>query len=109
MSDICVFYVTWPDLERARDAATRLVEARLVGCVVLTPGAVSIYRWEGAIEETAETIMLAKTTADRADAAEAMILDLHPYEVPAVLRLPVEAGQVHPGYRAWLSAAVGLV
>ena len=68
------------------------------------PGATSVYRWEGAVHEDAEVVLLAKTTAARIPELERAFGDLHPYKVPELLVLAPE----HLGapYLAWLRAAV---
>lgn len=97
-----IVYSTFPDLAAARAAATALVEARLAACVAMIPGMVSVYRWQGAIEEATEVVLLAKTRTGRAEEAMAAIAAVHPYEVPALLVLPVEAAAA--AYRAWIRA-----
>lgn len=83
------------------DAFVRaLLEARVVACGTLLPGARSIYRWEGAIESASETVVLLKTTAAQVDALKRQLPELHPYEVPELLILPCDDG--FPPYLAWV-------
>jgi periplasmic divalent cation tolerance protein len=89
---------------RARRLARALVERRAAACVQVIPGARSVYRWKGRVEEAPESILLVKTTAARLPALLAAVRDLHPYEVPEALALPVAAGL--PGYLRWLAAEV---
>ena len=95
-------YTTLPDMETAREMAETLVKERLAACVNLYPGMRSIYEWQGRLEFDEEVTAIFKTTPERAQAAEARIAELHPYEVPAILRLPVE--HVNAPYLAWLRA-----
>jgi len=81
-----------------------LVEECLAACVNRLPGVVSTYRWKGEIQRDSECLLLIKSTSKRFDALRARIVALHPYEVPEVLALPVEAGSV--SYLAWIEAAV---
>lgn len=89
---------TFPDVEQAREIAAVLVERRLAACVNLLPGVESIYRWEGKVERAGEVLAVIKTT--RYPELEAALKDLHPYEVPEILALPVAAGLA--GYLKWL-------
>lgn len=85
--------------EGARMGRT-LVEERLAACATLLTGAQSIYRWQGQIESSAETVLLLKTETDRLAALDTRLHELHSYEVPEFLVLAVESGS-HP-YLAWL-------
>ena len=87
---------------RARALARALVERRLAACVNILPGARSVYRWKGAVEEASETLLLAKTTASRTAALLAAVEELHPHEVPEGILLPVAGGL--PRYLAWVAA-----
>lgn len=104
MTDVRVVYLTAPDAEVAAALARALVEARLAACVNLVPGLRSIYRWEGAVHDEPEVLLIVKTTADRLDALRALVVELHPYAVPEVLALPAVAG--HAPYLDWVRAAV---
>ncbi|NLH82093.1 MAG: divalent-cation tolerance protein CutA [Phyllobacteriaceae bacterium] len=97
---LVLIWSTWPDADTARRAARDLVEARLAACGVVLPAVASVYRWNGAIEEAEEAVLLVKTRAGAAAAATAAIERVHPYEVPAVLTLPIEAASA--AYGAWV-------
>jgi periplasmic divalent cation tolerance protein len=101
---VVVVLSTAPDAEVARRIARALVERRLAACVQVLPGVASTYRWQGAIEESSEVLILAKTTHARMDALETVLRELHPYEVPECVAL--EAAHVAAPYRAWLCTAV---
>ena len=96
---------TAPDLEVARSLARELLDRRLVACVSLLPGLESHYRWEGELQRAAEVQLLLKTSTERLAALEAALGELHPYEVPELLALPVEGGGA--AYLAWVAAEVG--
>lgn len=102
MTDILLVISTFPDMEQARQTGTSLVESQLAACVNLHPGWQSIYRWQGAVEKAEEVLALFKTTSDRYAAFEARLKELHPYEVPEVLALPVE--KAASAYAAWVMA-----
>jgi periplasmic divalent cation tolerance protein len=95
---------TFPDADAAARVARALVEARLAACVNLVPTVRSIYRWQGAISDDAEVLAVIKTTAERYPALAAKIAELHPYQVPEIVALPLADG--HPPYLAWLAAQV---
>ena len=92
--------VTAPDLEVARRLARALVEEGLVACANLVPEVASIYRWEGAIEESAECLAVLKTVADRLPALEERLRALHPYDVPELVVLTAEGGA--EDYLGWV-------
>jgi periplasmic divalent cation tolerance protein len=105
MSDVVLLLSTFPNVNAARAAVRTLVEERLAACGNIAPGIESIYRWKGEIETGAEVLVICKTTAARADDAQARLRKLHPYEVPEVLRVPVTDGW--PDYLAWVRESVG--
>jgi periplasmic divalent cation tolerance protein len=95
---------TFPDPETAARVARTLVEEQLAACVNLIAAVRSIYRWQGAISDDAESLAVIKTTADRYPALAARIAQLHPYQVPEIIALPLADG--HPPYLAWLAEQV---
>jgi periplasmic divalent cation tolerance protein len=99
-TDLVMIWSTWPDAASAGAAARILIERRLAACAVATPGARSVYRWQGEIEEAEEVVVWAKTRRTLAQAAIAAIVEHHPWDTPAVLVVPVEAA--HPAYAAWV-------
>lgn len=101
MTDALVVLVTVPTHERAAEMARALVEERLAACGNVVPGLRSIYRWEGKVEDEPEALLLLKTTRARFDALRERVLALHPYEVPEVVAVPVEAGSAP--YLAWIA------
>lgn len=84
----------------AQRLARTLVEERLIACGNIFPGLTSVYRWEGKIEEAGEVLLLMKTRMELTAALEARIAELHPYEVPEVLVLPV--ADVADAYGQWV-------
>ena len=87
----------------ARALVRGLVEDRLIACGTLFPAA-SIYRWEGAVQEEEEVLVLLKTDASKWDALSAAVQDRHPYDVPELLAFPAEEGS--GTYLSWLKAEV---
>ncbi len=96
---------TAPDADTARRIARALVEERLVACVNLVAGVTSIYRWQGAVEEAGEVLLVMKTVATRVPAVTARVRELHPYDVPELIALPVDAAL--PAYASWVAAETG--
>ena len=90
--------------EDALRLARFLVDRGLAACVQTMPQMVSIYRWQGAVEQANETLLLIKTTKNSYPHLEAAIKQNHPYQTPEIIALPIEAGL--PEYFDWLSASV---
>ena len=90
MENAFVVLCTFPDLEQARQIGAALVERQVAACVNLLPGVESIYRWQGKVERAGEVLAIIKTT--RYPELEAALKELHPYDVPEILALPVAAG-----------------
>lgn len=99
MENAMLVLCTFPDLDQARQIGAALVERQVAACVNLLPGVESIYRWEGKVERAGEVLGLIKTT--RYSDLESAIRELHPYEVPEIIALPVAAGL--PAYLAWVA------
>jgi periplasmic divalent cation tolerance protein len=89
-----------PDRESADRLARGVVEARVAACVNVLSPARSVYRWKGAVETAEEYPVLIKTAADRYPELEKTIRALHPYELPEIVAVSIEAG--HPAYLAWV-------
>ncbi len=100
-AEAVVVYVTASSSEEAARLARALVEARLAACVNRVP-VESVYRWEGAVEEAAEVLLIAKTTRARLAALADRVRALHSYTVPEIIVLPIVAGA--PTYLDWLAA-----
>jgi len=102
--DARVVLVTAPDVAVARALARALVDERLAACGNIVPGVTSIFRWQGAVQEEAEALLVLKTSAERMDALRARVVELHPYEVPEVLALAVDAG--NQPYLDWINGCL---
>ncbi len=90
--------------EEAEKLARALVEEQLAACATLIPAVRSIYRWQDKVEDSTESMLLIKTSAEQLAALEARIHALHTYETPEFLVLAVESGS--PGYLDWLVASL---
>ncbi len=100
-----VVLLTGPDLETMGRVGEALVGERLAACVNLVPGLVSVYRWRGAVEQAHEVLAIAKTTRDLVAALERKVRELHPYDLPEVIVLPVTGGSAD--YLDWVTESVG--
>lgn len=89
--------------EHADAIAATLVEERLVACVNITTPVVSTYRWQGRVERDEERLLILKTTFARREAMTARLLELHPYDVPELLFVPVDGSAP---YLDWVRASV---
>lgn len=90
--DIVVILVTAPDAESGRRVARDLLDRRLVACANLVPGIRSMFWWKEALEESEEVLVLLKARGSDVGAIAARVEEVHPYEVPEVLALPVTRG-----------------
>lgn len=97
-----VVLTTLPTPSEAKAFVRRLVEERVVACGTVLGEVTSVYRWEGAVEETGETQVILKTRRDRWEQLEAVVRSAHPYDVPELLALPVESGL--GAYLEWVAA-----
>ncbi len=103
--EVLVAFSTFPSEAQATEVARVLVDERLVACVNLVPAIKSIYRWQGAVQEEAETLAILKTSRDQFEAMAVRLAQLHPYDVPELIALPVTMG-LGP-YLAWVISNVG--
>ncbi|MBD8897379.1 divalent-cation tolerance protein CutA [Rhodanobacter sp. DHG33] len=101
--EILLCLCTCPDTDSAQKLAEALVGERLAACVNRLPGVLSTYRWQGQVNTDGEELLLIKTTAARFEALKARLLELHPYELPELIALPIERG--HAAYLDWLRSA----
>jgi len=99
-----VVITTVHDRDQAEKIARALLEDRIVACVnVLGPGT-SLYVWQGNVERETEYVLLMKTTAACEASVISRVQELHPYEVPEVIVLPIHAGS--SAYLSWIAASV---
>lgn len=103
MSKVILVYITCKNRRRAEEIGRTLVEKRLVACSNIIDGIHSQYLWpskKGALEETRETLLLAKTVESKWKALEREVKKLHSYDNPAILAIPVT--HVSKKYHDWL-------
>ena len=89
-----------PDGETAARLARRLVEERLAACVQIVDPIRSVYRWQDAVQEETEVLLLAKSSGDLVPRIDELLHREHPYELPELAAVPIQAGS--PAYLSWL-------
>jgi periplasmic divalent cation tolerance protein len=82
---IIAIYITLPNLEKAQEITKTLLENRLIACATMWP-CKSMYWWDNKIQDETEYIVFAKTTSDKYDNMVMKIQELHPYQVPCILK-----------------------
>jgi periplasmic divalent cation tolerance protein len=102
-NDCCVVFNTCPDASSAEEIARALIDRRLAACVNILPGIRSVYLWKGLCESAEEHLLIIKTSAAIYPSLEQAVLELHPYELPEIIAVPIAAGL--PDYLAWIKQA----
>lgn len=100
-----VVLVTTPSAAVAESLVRRMVDEGIVACGTVLPTVTSIFRWQGEVEQETESLIVFKTTAAGAERLVRRVPEVHPYEVPEVLVLPVDSG--HVPYLEWVEESVG--
>ena len=95
-----VIFITAPNEDEAAGIGRSLVEARLAACVNIVRNIRSIYTWQGNIEDDSEALMIVKTRKSLFKALSAKVRELHSYDVPEIIALPVTDGSEE--YLKWL-------
>ena len=99
--NFAVILVTAPDIDLARRMAKAALEAKLVACANIVPAVESHYWWDGKLESSDEALIVFKTRQEQAPELERVIRELHPYNTPEFVALPLTAGGRK--YLAWLA------
>lgn len=100
----CQVTTTLPDRHAAERLAATLVEERRAACVQVAGPVASTYRWEGKVEQATEWYCHCKTTDAAAPGLQARIRELHPYDTPEIVAVPIVDGD--PDYLRWIEASV---
>lgn len=101
--DALIVLSACPSEEVATEIARELVQQKLAACIHIIPSVYSIYRWQDAVEETKESVLMIKTSQVCYNALEGAIQKLHPYEIPEILAFPTT--HISQDYMQWLSAS----
>jgi periplasmic divalent cation tolerance protein len=104
MTDKILVLTTASSKEEARKIGRTLVERLLAACVNVVPQVGTIYRWEGEIEEAEEWLLIIKTTRGAFERVRDAINEMHSYDVPECISLPIESGGL--AYLNWLGESV---
>lgn len=104
--DVRLVYMTTDGAESARAIARTLVEERLAACANILDPMISVYRWNGDVQEDRETVLIAKTTVSRVEELTARVNALHAYECPCVVSIPVDGG--NQAFLEWVDAETGV-
>jgi periplasmic divalent cation tolerance protein len=104
MTDKRLVLTTCGSLEEARIIAHALVERQLAACVNIAPQIESVYRWQGRVETATECLLVIKTTAEAFDALREALIELHTYELPECIEIPIEGGSA--AYLEWIGESV---
>jgi periplasmic divalent cation tolerance protein len=100
MRDAVIVLCTCGDFGEAARLARALIEGQLAACVNILPGITSIYRWQGKIEEATEVLLIAKTARERFPSLRDRIVELHSYDTPEIIAVPIAEGSEK--YLQWL-------
>ena len=95
---------TVPDRETGEQIASTLVSEQLAACVNIIPGITSIYRWKGTVVQDQEALLLIKTGRDVWQPLQARFRELHPYELPEIIAVPIHTGQTD--YIQWITSCL---
>ena len=95
-------YIPCPTKEKAKEIARVLVNESWIACANIIDNVHSIYQWQGKVEESSEIIMIAKTKSELYDQVKNRIEELHPYECPCIVALPID--RANERYTAWIDS-----
>lgn len=104
MTNARIVLTTAGSQEEARKIAGALVERKLAACVNIVPQIESVYRWQGKVESATEWLLIVKTQAESFARVRDVIKELHSYELPECIMIPVEAGSEE--YLKWIGENV---
>ncbi len=101
MAEIWLLCSTFPSEKEALFAARHLLEKRLIACANIHNHVTSLYRWEGAVTEGTEAVLIAKTREELVPEAIAAVKNLHSYQLPCIIAYPIKAG--FPPFLQWIA------
>jgi periplasmic divalent cation tolerance protein len=98
--EYCLILTTTSNIDEAKNIAHQLVQNKLAACTNIIPKIISVYSWKNEICEDEEFLLLIKTRKRLFDAVKESILKMHSYEVPEIIKLPVDMG--YEKYLGWI-------
>lgn len=104
MENTLVALVTAPSTDVGRDIAHALLDRKLAACVNIIPSMTSLYTWEGELCVDEEVLLIIKTTTSAFDALTTAVEEIHPYDVPEIIALPLAGGS--KDYLDWINEVV---
>ena len=104
MQEPTLLYLTCANENEAKIIARTLVDERLIACANILGTMTSVYRWEGAVAEGEEIAVLLKTRRDMTVRVTGRVKELHSYDLPCVVGLPIQGG--NPDFIGWLNCEV---
>ena len=104
MEEPVLLYLTCANKDEAKTIARTLIDERLIACANILGKMTSVYRWEGTVVEDEEIAGLLKTRRDMAARATERVKELHSYDLPCVVGLPIQGG--NPDFIGWLNCEV---
>ncbi len=102
MTDKAIVLTTCANYADATSIARKLVGAKLAACVNIVPNITSIYRWQGAIEESNEWLLIIKTSDSLVGKLKVELPKIHPYEVPELIAIAIK--DCAESYLRWLAS-----
>jgi len=85
-------YITCSNKEDALDIANQLLEEKLIACANILPDMTSVFSWKGELEESLESVLILKTKDSLYQQVEARVKELHKFECPCIVSLPIQKG-----------------
>lgn len=95
-------YITAPSQDDAVKLAQAIVGDRLAACANVLGAITSVYWWDGKVNQDGEVAVVFKTRADLVETLTARVRELHPYDCPCVVSLPIDGG--NPDFLAWIAS-----
>lgn len=104
MTDKLLIFTTTDSESEAKKIAQMLVERRLAACVNVIPRMHSVYRWKDKVESAEEFLLLIKTSKENESAVQAAIRELHSYDLPECISIPIDSGSAE--YLKWITESL---
>lgn len=101
-NNLRLVYITTPTKDEAREIGRKLVEEHLTACVNIIDGMESIYHWEGEIKNDNECVLIAKTPYHNVNELTERVKELHSYDCPCIISLPLSEQEGNKAYQQWL-------
>ncbi len=95
-----IVYMTASTPEEARSIGKELVSQNLAACINIFPNVESIYKWEDEVQSAHEVVLIAKTSEDKVTALTQAVRELHSYDIPCIISLPITGG--NPEFLSWI-------